>query len=139
MVWLAATTVNALNPQPEPPFTEHKIKYHSGHSQDQDRIPIRKLHAHHRKDLKHNTVAAWPYDGHGSKINSGGTHPRINRNPTAKNVQFQDSVLSDDSAQLANVDLQNNLQKQQQLLNVLSTISKQDADTGRAVVRHIGG
>lgn len=41
-------------------------------------------------------------------------------------------------AQLANVDLQNMLQKQQQTLQMLSTISKQLHDTAMAVIRKIG-
>jgi hypothetical protein len=44
-----------------------------------------------------------------------------------------------DDAQLANVDLQNQLQKQQQTLQMLSTISKQLSDTAMAVIRKIGG
>jgi hypothetical protein len=45
----------------------------------------------------------------------------------------------DRDAQLANVDLQNALQKQQQTLQMMSTISKMLADTAQAVVRKIGG
>ena len=44
-----------------------------------------------------------------------------------------------DDAQLANVDLQNALQKQQQTLQMLSTISKMLHDTAMAVIRKIGG
>ncbi len=44
-----------------------------------------------------------------------------------------------DDAQLANVDLQNMLQKQQQTLQMLSTISKLLSDTAMAVIRKIGG
>ena len=44
-----------------------------------------------------------------------------------------------DDAQLANVDLQNVLQKQQQTLQMLSTISKLLSDTAMAVIRKIGG
>ncbi len=44
-----------------------------------------------------------------------------------------------DDAQLANVDLQNTLQKQQQLLQMLSNISKEMHDTAMAVIRKIGG
>jgi hypothetical protein len=45
----------------------------------------------------------------------------------------------DRDAQLANVDLQNALQKQQQTLQMMSNISKMLADTAQAVVRKIGG
>jgi hypothetical protein len=44
-----------------------------------------------------------------------------------------------DDAQLANVDLQNILQKQQQLLQMLSNISKMNHDTAMAIIRKIGG
>lgn len=44
-----------------------------------------------------------------------------------------------DDAQLANVDLQNVLQKQQQTLQMLSNISKMPHDTATAVIRKIGG
>jgi len=43
-----------------------------------------------------------------------------------------------DDAQLANIDLQNVLQKQQQTLQTLSNISKEVYDTAMAVIRHIG-
>ena len=48
------------------------------------------------------------------------------------------STIGDD-AQLANIDLQNMLQKQQQTLQMLSTISKLLSDTAMAVIRKIGG
>ena len=44
-----------------------------------------------------------------------------------------------DDAQLANVDLQNALQKQQQALQMLSNISKMFRDTTMSVIRKIGG
>jgi hypothetical protein len=44
-----------------------------------------------------------------------------------------------DDAQLANVDLQNMLQKQQQTLQTMSNISKMLHDTAMAVIRKIGG
>ena len=44
-----------------------------------------------------------------------------------------------DDAQLANVDLQNILQKQQQTLQLLSNVSKQLHDTALAIIRKIGG
>ena len=44
-----------------------------------------------------------------------------------------------DDAQLANVDLQNILQKQQQTLQMMSNISKTLFDTALAVIRKIGG
>ena len=44
-----------------------------------------------------------------------------------------------DDAQLANVDLQNMLQKQQQTLQMMSNISKMMHDTATATIRKIGG
>lgn len=44
-----------------------------------------------------------------------------------------------DDAQLANVDLQNILQKQQQTLQMMSNISKMLHDTAMSVIRKIGG
>ena len=44
-----------------------------------------------------------------------------------------------DDAQLANVDLQNVLQKQQQTLQMMSNISKMLYDTAQSVLRKIGG
>jgi hypothetical protein len=44
-----------------------------------------------------------------------------------------------DDAQLANVDLQNALQKQQQTLQMMSNISKLVHDTAMSVIRKIGG
>jgi hypothetical protein len=44
-----------------------------------------------------------------------------------------------DDAQLANVDLQNVLQKQQQMLQMMSNISKMLHDTSMAVIRKMGG
>jgi len=46
---------------------------------------------------------------------------------------------SGDDAQLANVDLQNILQKQQQALQMMSNISKLLFDTAAAIIRKIGG
>jgi hypothetical protein len=43
-----------------------------------------------------------------------------------------------DDAQLANIDLQNVLQKQQQLVQMLSNVSKLLTDTATAVIRKIG-
>jgi hypothetical protein len=57
-----------------------------------------------------------------------------NLEDSLKNVQ-----RSGDDAQLANVDLQNILHKQQQTLQMLSNIEKELYDTAMAVIRKIGG
>jgi hypothetical protein len=51
----------------------------------------------------------------------------------------EDLNSSGDDAQLANVDLQNVLQKQQQVMQMMSNISKMLHDTALAIVRKIGG
>ncbi len=53
------------------------------------------------------------------------------------NLEQQLKSIGDD-AQLANIDLQNMLQKQQQLIQMLSNISKMLSDTAMAVIRKIG-
>lgn len=58
-------------------------------------------------------------------------------NQTKKVLKTNLDSIGDDS-QLANVDLQNVLQKQQQTLQELSTISKLENDTAKAVIRKIG-
>jgi len=54
-----------------------------------------------------------------------------------KNTEEQLNSVGDD-AQLANVDLQNMLQKQQQTLQMMSNISKMLHDTAMAVIRKVG-
>ena len=44
-----------------------------------------------------------------------------------------------DDAQLANIDLQNVLQKQQQTLQTMSNVSKALHDTAMAIIRKMGG
>jgi hypothetical protein len=51
--------------------------------------------------------------------------------------EVTDSAVGDD-AQLANVDLQNLLQKQQQVIQMMGNISKMLHDTAMAVIRKIG-
>jgi hypothetical protein len=53
-------------------------------------------------------------------------------------IEAQLNTLNDD-AQLANVDLQNTLQKQQQTLQMMSNISKMLHDTAMSTIRKIGG
>ncbi len=55
-----------------------------------------------------------------------------------KNLEEKLNSVGDD-AQLANVDLQNMLQKQQQTLQMMSNISKMLHDTALAIIRKIGG
>ncbi|MEE8272651.1 MAG: hypothetical protein V3R98_13125 [Alphaproteobacteria bacterium] len=50
-----------------------------------------------------------------------------------------DLMTVGDDSQLANVDMQNMLQKQQQTMQMMSNISKSLHDTAMAVIRKIGG
>jgi hypothetical protein len=56
---------------------------------------------------------------------------------------LEDSLINvnsvEDDAQLANVDLQALLQKQQQTLQMLSNVEKELYDTAMAVIRKLGG
>jgi hypothetical protein len=64
----------------------------------------------------------------------------INTNHLSTKRSIEDKLETvGDDAQLANVDLQNILQKQQQTLQMLSTISKLLHDTAMSVIRKIGG
>ena len=54
-----------------------------------------------------------------------------------KNLEEELSSVGDD-AQLANIDLQNSLQKQQQALQSMSNVSKMLHDTAMAIIRKIG-
>jgi len=54
-----------------------------------------------------------------------------------KELEGQLNSLGDD-AQLANIDMQNRLQKQQQTLQTISNVSKMLHDTAMAIVRKIG-
>ena len=63
------------------------------------------------------------------------------RRPTTQQIELWQSNLNSlgDDAQLANVDLQNILQRQQQTLQMMSNISKMLYDTAQSVIRKMGG
>ncbi len=76
------------------------------------------------------------------------TWPRIEARPCAltkeqidKEIVTWEAKLNElgDDAQLANVDLQNILQKQQQTQQMMSNVSKMLHDTANSVIRKIGG
>lgn len=62
------------------------------------------------------------------------------QNQLESNIEKYESSLQSvgDDAQLANIDLQNRLQKQQQTLQTISKISKMLHDTAMAIIRKIG-
>ena len=63
----------------------------------------------------------------------------VAKNIDAEIVKWEQKLSSaGDDAQLANIDLQNMLQKQQQTLQTISNVSKMLHDTGMAIIRKIG-
>lgn len=63
----------------------------------------------------------------------------VARNIDAAIVRWEQKLSSlGDDAQLANIDLQNMLQKQQQTLQTISNVSKMLHDTAMAIIRKIG-
>jgi hypothetical protein len=72
---------------------------------------------------------------------SGGSHGISNKGELEAYIKGLEEKLNSvgDDAQLANVDLQNMLQKQQQTLQMMSNISKMLHDTALAIIRKIGG
>jgi hypothetical protein len=63
----------------------------------------------------------------------------VAKNIDAQIIKWEQKLSSlGDDAQLANIDLQNMLQKQQQTLQTLSNVSKMLHDTGMAIIRKIG-
>ncbi|MEM6731734.1 MAG: hypothetical protein AAF658_09265, partial [Myxococcota bacterium] len=71
-------------------------------------------------------------------IESGSLTTKAQLDTYITNLEEKLNSVGDD-AQLANVDLQNMLQKQQQTLQMMSNISKMLHDTAMAVIRKIGG
>ena len=57
---------------------------------------------------------------------------------TARSELMKVDLQDSDDAALANIDLQNSLQKQQQLIQTMSNVSKMLHDTAMAVIRKIG-
>ncbi len=63
----------------------------------------------------------------------------VAKNIDAEIVKWEQKLSSaGDDAQLANIDLQNMLQKQQQTLQTISNVSKMLHDTAMAIIRKIG-
>ena len=63
----------------------------------------------------------------------------VARNIDAEIVKWEQKLSTvGEDAQLANIDLQNALQKQQQVLQTLSNVSKMLHDTAMAIIRKIG-
>jgi hypothetical protein len=84
---------------------------------------------------KDNPTAA---DGSATSTTAGTCKTKKELDTYTQNLEDKLNTVGDD-AQLANVDLQNCLQKQQQTLQMMSNISKMLYDTAMAVIRKIGG
>ena len=63
---------------------------------------------------------------------------KINALQTGVDVLEEKLSLVGEDAQLSNIDLQNALQKQQQILQTLSNVSKMQHDTAMSIIRKIG-
>ena len=85
-------------------------------------------------DAQNNPV----FDANGKPVQERITLNKAQLEDRIKNMESALNSVGDD-AQLANVDLQNSLQKQQQCLQTLSNVSKMMHDTGMAIIRKIGG
>ena len=81
-----------------------------------------------------------PYRPDGTAVKTGPTRPltKIERDQHVRSLEEKLNSVGDD-AQLANVDLQDVLQKQQQTLQMMSNVSKMLHDTAMAIIRKIGG
>ena len=95
-------------------------------------------------DLFEREAAPYEPDPHGSLL---GVPNRVPRDGVSDFAELEQEIqkweerlngLGDD-AQLANVDLQNVLQKQQQTLQMMSNIMKMLYDTAQSVIRKMGG
>jgi hypothetical protein len=71
-------------------------------------------------------------------INDVSVNAKARLNADIERRQAQLNAMGDD-AQLANVDLQNQLQKQQQAMQMLSNILKMMHDTAMAIIRNLKG
>ncbi len=58
---------------------------------------------------------------------------------TVLQKKWEQIAIVGDAAQLANIDLQNQLQKQQQMLQMLSNISKTHHDSMMSIIRNMSG
>ncbi len=77
----------------------------------------------------------------GTRTENGQTFPVHTREQIENHVKKLEDQLTSlgDDAQLANVDLQNGLQKMQQTLQMMSNISKMLSDTALGIIRKFGG
>lgn len=116
-------------------FYADKVRYYNEMKQE-----IRDDLGHARSGRPVKGIALVPYrpDGAAVKTEPPRVLSKTERDQYIKSLEDKLNGIGDD-AQLANVDLQNVLQKQQQTLQMMSNVSKMLHDTAMAVIRKIGG
>jgi hypothetical protein len=124
-------------------------------SLEQALIPVHRLNDKKRQTRKELNRARQHRQEMSIRKSTGGTAavyrpqkiPGVKTKPSIKSSEGMDSYIKEienklnsigDDAQLVNIDLQNAMQKQQQLLQILSNISKMMHDTAMAIIRKIG-
>lgn len=112
-----------------------KVRYYNELKQT-----IREELAKARQGRPVRAIAFEPYRLDGAAIKSAPPRvmTKVEQDQYVKALEDKLASIGDD-AQLANVDLQNMLQKQQQTLQTMSNVSKMLHDTAMAVIRKIGG
>lgn len=87
---------------------------------------------------RHVAAAAKSLDSVRNELAAARRRPGVGAQQDVKKLEATLQTVGED-AQLANVDLQDKLQEQQQALQMLSNINKQLNDTAMAVIRKVGG
>jgi hypothetical protein len=107
----------------------------------QTRNELNRARQHLQKTFIRNSDESIPSVYRPQKIPGVKTKPSIKSSEDIhayiKKIENKLNAIGDD-AQLANIDLQNEMQKQQQLMQILSNISKMMHDTAMAIIRKIG-
>jgi hypothetical protein len=121
----------ALNPQPLPPKDINELV----------QWVLRESYTSTTEDLRSCAEKVKHYNEAKMQVRDELHHTREALGEVDSHIKGLEDKLNSvgDDAQLANVDLQNVLQKQQQTLQLMSNISKQLYDTVMGVIRKIGG
>lgn len=92
-----------------------------------------------RADIEEQAAKVQRYNEMKSRVRSQIEQSRAQQREASQIVTMEavQSTIGDD-AQLANIDLQNQLQKQQQTLQTMSNVSKMLHDTAMAIIRKVG-
>jgi len=121
----------ALNPQPLPPKDINELV---------QRL-LRESYSSSTEDLRSFAEKVKSYNEAKKQVRDELHHAREALGEVDSHIKGLEDKLNSvgDDAQLANVDLQNVLQKQQLTLQMMSNISKQVHDTALDLIRKIGG